>query len=57
MPTWTKIDKETDDSALSDGWGLDPWGSSPWGGLSGTIWTKVSKGTDSWTKITKLEEE
>lgn len=57
MPTWTKITKDTDTAAVSDGWGADAWGSSAWGGLSGTIWTKISKTPDTWTKITKLEEE
>ncbi len=56
MPIWTKITKDTDDAAVSDGWGADAWGTSPWGGSSGTIWTKISETSDSWTKITREEE-
>jgi hypothetical protein len=54
MADWTKITKDTDDSAVSDGWGLEAWGDSAWGGTVGSIWTKVVKdAVDSWTKITK----
>lgn len=55
MPTWTKRGRMVDVES-SDGWGEDAWGDDPWGSPSGTIWTKQTKTSDTWTKITKVEE-
>ena len=48
---WTKISKKLD-SGETMYWGASAWGSSPWGG-TGSLWTKQSKPTDTWTKLTK----
>jgi hypothetical protein len=46
---WTKLTKQEDVGRGDSGaWG-DGWGSFGWGG---SIWTTLTKPTDSWTKLT-----